>query len=281
VTYVQAAEKRNLEDWAAFLGHAEIPVLARTGLDLAELRKDEELLSARNVSRVVLRDPLMTVKLLHYLQRHRHKRQSAEVIQVEQAVLMLGMDPFYNNIHTQPTVETLLQGHPDALQNLTRVIQRAQRAANYAIEWAIRLNDMHFDEVYIAALLHDLAELLLWCFAPQDMILIHDAQLNDKSLRSRAAQEMVLGFPISDLQLLLSREWSLPSLLSSLMDDAHAQQARVRNVVLAVNLARHSANGWDDAALPDDYAEIGDLLHLPVEQVITYLRPVQTGTNSL
>ncbi len=278
---MQSAEKRNLEDWATFLGHVEIPVLARTGQDLAELRKNEELLSARNVSRVVLRDPLMTVKLLHYLQKHRHKRQSAEVIQVEQAVLMLGMDPFYDKIHTQATVETLLQEHPEALQNLVRVIQRAQRAANYAIEWAIRLNDMHFDEVYIAALLHDLAELLLWCFAPQDMILIHDAQLNNRSLRSRAAQEMVLGFPISDLQLLLSREWSLPSLLSALMDDAHGQQVRVRNVVLAVNLARHSANGWDDAALPDDYAEIGDLLHLPVEQVITYLRPIQTGTNSL
>jgi HD-like signal output (HDOD) protein len=276
---MQAAEKRSLEDWAAFLGHAEIPVLARTGQDLAELRKDEELLSARNVSRVVLRDPLMTVKLLHYLQRHRHKRQSAEVIQVEQAVLMLGMDPFYNNVHPQPTVETLLQEHPEALENLMRVIQRAQRAANYAIEWAIRLNDMHFDEVYIAALLHDLAELLLWCFTPQDMLLIHGAQQNDKSLRSRAAQEMILGFPLSDLQLLITQEWSLPRLLSSLMDDAQSQLVRVRNVVLAVNLARHSANGWDDAALPDDYADISHLLHLPVEQVIASLRPVQTGAN--
>ena len=275
-----AAEKRSLEGWAAFLGHADIPVLARTGQDLAELRRDEELLSARNVARVVLRDPLMTVKLLYYLQRHRHKRQSAEVIQVEQAVLMLGMDPFYNNVHPEPTVEALLQGHPEALDNLKRVIQRAQRAANYAIEWAIRLNDMHFDEVYIAALLHDLAELLLWCFAPQDMLLIHDAQQNDKTLRSRTAQETVLGFPIAELQLRLTQEWALPTLLSSLMDDAQAQQVRVRNVILAVNLARHSANGWDDAALPDDYTEIGQLLHIPVEQVIANVRPVQTGANS-
>ena len=37
-----------------------------------------------------------------------------------------------------------------------------------------------------------------------------------------------------------------------LTDDEHAAQPRVRNVLLAVNLARHSANGWDDAALPDD-----------------------------
>ncbi len=272
---MQTAEKRSLQDWATFLGHAEIPVLARTAQDLADLRKNEELLSARNVSRVVLRDPLMTVKLLHYLQQHKHKRQSAEVIQVEQAVLMLGMDPFYNNVHPQPAIETLLEGQPEALENLMRVIQRAQRAANYAVEWAIRLNDMHFDEVYIAALLHDLAEFLLWCFAPEDMLQIRNAQQNDKSLRSRAAQEMVLGFHISALQLLLAQQWSLPTLLASLMDDAHAQQVRVRNVVLAVNLARHSANGWDDAALPDDYQEISELLHLPVAQVIATLRPAE------
>ncbi len=275
---MQGAEKRNLQGWVAFLGHAEIPVLARTGQDLADLRKDEELLSARNVSRVVLRDPMLTAKLLHYLQQHKHKCQSTEVILVEQAILMLGMDPIYNNVHPHPAVETLLEGHPEALDNLMRLVKRSQRAANYAIEWAVRLNDMHFDEVYIAALLHDLAEFLLWCFAPQDMLLIHSAQLRDKSLRSRVAQETVLGFPISDLQLLLAQEWSLPKLLLTLMDDAHAHQIRVRNVVLAVNLARHSANSWDDAALPDDYRDISELLHLPVEQVMAMLHP-ESGAN--
>ena len=43
----------------------------------------------------------------------------------------------------------------------------------------------------------------------------------------------------------------------------------VRNVILAVNLARHSANGWDDAALPDDYDEIGRLLHLNSDDIKT------------
>ena len=52
------------------------------------------------------------------------------------------------------------------------------------------------------------------------------------------------------------------------MDDANANQPRVRNVQLAVNLARHSANGWDDAALPDDYKDIGELLRTSAEQVM-------------
>jgi hypothetical protein len=41
----------------------------------------------------------------------------------------------------------------------------------------------------------------------------------------------------------------------------------VRIVSLAVNLARHSAQGWDDAALPDDYRDIGDLLRMDTERL--------------
>ncbi len=41
----------------------------------------------------------------------------------------------------------------------------------------------------------------------------------------------------------------------------------MRNVTLAVNLARHSATGWDDAALPVDYRDIGELLRIDPERV--------------
>jgi hypothetical protein len=49
------------------------------------------------------------------------------------------------------------------------------------------------------------------------------------------------------------------------MNPENAEHPRVRNVKLAVDLARHSANGWDDAALPDDYTAIAELLHLNVD----------------
>jgi len=37
---------------------------------------------------------------------------------------------------------------------------------------------------------------------------------------------------------------------------------------LAVNFARHSANGWDDAALPDDYRDIAELLRVDTVKVM-------------
>jgi hypothetical protein len=53
-----------------------------------------------------------------------------------------------------------------------------------------------------------------------------------------------------ELQHELAIKWKLPWLLITLIDDHHSKLQRVRNVILAVNLARHSAIGWNDAALP-------------------------------
>lgn len=265
---MQAQAARSLEEWVAFLSQAEIPVLKQTARDLTALHADAENISARGVSEVIARDPMMTVKLLRYLQQNKHRKQVHEVLEIEQALLMMGVEAFFRKLPPKPLMDELLRGHMAALVCLLRVVHRSQRAAAYAFDWAVRLRDLHFEEVRIAALLHDLAEMLMWCFAPAEMLKIHTMQQQDKGLRSYDAQEQVLGFPLVELQLILAREWSLPQLLLTLMDEEWAGHERVRNVIFAVNLSRHSANGWDDAALPDDYKDIGALLKLPPEEVM-------------
>jgi hypothetical protein len=79
-------------------------------------------------------------------------------------------------------------------------------------------------------------------------------------MRSEAAQRAVLGFPMIALQLELAHAWQLPELLCRLMDERHASTPRTLNVSLALAVARHSANGWDDPALPEDFVAIGRLL---------------------
>ena len=262
-----------LAGWVAFLSQADIPVLKQTARELDALRQDANTLSARGVADAIAADPMLTVKLLRYLQQHKRRSQTSEVVQVEQALLMLGVEAFYTKVPASPNVQDTMQGQTPALIELLHVVHRSHRASEYAREWAICLNDMHYEEVRIAALLHDLAEMLLWCYAPQDMLKIHALQQQDKTLRSRVAQERVLGFNLPDLQKMLVKEWNLPQLLLELMDDGNAGKPRVRNVTLAVNLARHSANGWNDAALPDDYRDIGALLRIPPAEAMELVVP--------
>lgn len=264
-------ELQGLDQWLSFLTEVEIPVLKQTARELAALHEDQNKLSARGVAQVIAGDPMMTVKLLRYLQNHKHRSQQSEVVQVEQALIMMGVEAFFIKIPSQTLVQDALKGNMEALIQLLHVLHRAHRASEYAYDWAVRMSDMHFEEVRIAALLHDLAEMLMWCFAPKEMLKIRAMQQQDKTLRTKVAQEQVLGFNLLDMQKQLVKKWELPELLLNLMDDACSNQARVRNVVLAVNLARHSANGWDDAALPDDYRDIAELLRVKPEQVMVML----------
>lgn len=262
--------QRKLSDWVSFLTKAEIPVLKHTARNLEILRKDELHLNARRFAQAVKNDPLMSVKLLRFMQAHKHRSQEHEVMEVEQIVMMLGFETTFKRVAAKPLVEEVLgRDNMSALVYLLKTAHRAQIASNYAFDWAVRLHDLHFEEIRTAALLHDIAEILMWCFSPKEMLMIRKSQQQDKKLRSTVAQEKVLGFSLHHLQLELAEKWRLPELLVTLMDDEHAQQQRVRNVVLAVNLARHSANGWDDAALPDDYEGIAKLLHLDVGDVMT------------
>jgi HD-like signal output (HDOD) protein len=265
------SEVRGLDYWVAILTRADLPVLKQTARELTELRENEDKLSAQAVAEVIARDPIMTVKLLRYLQQHKHKIQTTEVIQVEQALLMMGIETVFSKVRPEPLVEDVFKPNMAALPHMLRVVHRSHRASEYARDWAVHLRDMHYEEVRIAALLHDIAEILMWWCAPQDMLEIQSIQEKDRTLRSRHVQERVLGFQLFHLQRELAQQWGLPHLLLTLMNDSVADHPRVHNVVLAANLARHSAKGWNDEALPDDYKEISELLHIPVEEVITMI----------
>lgn len=251
-----------MEGWVAYLNAAEIPILRQTARRLDEARQNVDRINGRDIASIVLQDPLLAVRVLAYIQPFRGKHLRSDITTIGNAIMMLGVEPFFRRFESPITIESLLKNEPQALLGVLHVIRRVQRASRYAHDWAFERHDMNTEEVALAALLHDLAEILLWCFAPRLAIEIRALQSADKTLRSATAQQQVLGIHLFDLQLALCDAWQLPELLKTLMDDANAELPRVRNVVLAVNLARHSANDWTNPALPDDFYAIEKLMHI-------------------
>ncbi len=261
----------DLDAWVRFFSSAEIPILRKTARRLEEARQNSDRVNGRDIAAIVLQDPLMAIRVLAYIHPFRGKHLRSDITTIANAVMMLGIEPFFTHFESPATIETTLKDEPQALLGVLQVIRRVQRASTYAHDWAFERYDLNIEEVALAALLHDLAEILLWCFAPRQAIEIRDLHLADKTLRSATAQQQVLGFPLFDLQRALCTAWHLPELLSTLMDDDNAFQPRVRNVILAVNLARHSSNDWTDAALPDDFSAIEKLLHIKRETLLSRL----------
>lgn len=261
----------DLEAWLAFFGQAQIPVLRHTMQELERLRENAENVNGRIIAGVILHDPLMTLRVLHYIEENRRKRQTTDITTIERALMMIGIEPFFRDFQELPLVEEQLKGHPKALLGLLKVINRARKASQWAREWAMVRHDLDVDEITVATLLHDVAEILMWCFAPNLALDVRNRQAADRTLRSSTAQAEVYQVQLLDLQTQLSRLWHLPELLLTLMDHAKADSPRVKNVVLAVDLARHLANGWDDAALPDDFQAIEELLHISHDSLLRKL----------
>jgi len=257
-----AQQLETIEQWVAMLREADLPVLGRTVIELRRIQEDEDGATPQRVADAVLHDPFMTVKVLLYLQEHRGRRRNADITTIPHALMMLGMSPFFDHFGVQMALEDWLTNDAVSLNGTRGVMSRARHAALYARDWAQLRHDVDPEEVFVAALLHDMAEMLLWCYAPRLAREIVERQARDRTLRSDRVQREVIGFRLIDLQLAMVKAWHLPELLHVLIDEDHARNSRVTSVALATAVARHSAHGWDDAALPDDYEGIARLLNI-------------------
>jgi HD-like signal output (HDOD) protein len=260
-------ETPSLASWTEYFSYAvrdaNLPVLAETSEALEAMRLNEDKVDANLLGEVISADPLMTLKVQAYAASHRSKRLLTDTETVTAALVMMGINPFFREFGLQPTVEDHLADQPEALAGLQEVMQRAHRAATFALSFAVHRMDHDAPVVYQAALLHDFADMLMWCHAPALALQMRQAQQADASLRSSVVQEQVLGV-------------KLPELLVRCADDSHAEHPSVKSVALATRLARHTAHGWDNAAIPDDVAAIAELLNMSEPATLAWLREVDS-----
>ena len=268
----------SLAGWVALFDHASLPVLASTAQTLEELRVNEDGVDAHLIAEVFAADPLMTIKVLAHVAQMRAGRPGREGSDTEtllESLVMLGISPFFRAFGPQATVEDRLAGQPQALEGFERVLRRSRRAARFAMGFAVHRMDHDAPVIHDAALLHEFAELLLWLRAPALALEIQARQQADSSLRSAAVQRELLNVELAELEHALMLAWRLPRLLVQITDD-HALRStpQMRNVQLALRVARHSALCWDNPALPDDVREVAELLTIHPDAAERLLREI-------
>ena len=267
---------RDAGAWVSLWRHAEIPILQETAQQIEELRSHEDDVDARLLANVVSADPLMCLKLLAHVSTHRSSTRVTDTETATAALVMMGIGPFFRRFGPQPSVQDQLRDNPEALAGLLRVLARARRAACFALGFAVHRMDHDAEVIHEAALLHDFAEMLLWCHAPTLALQIAERQAADSTLRSAAAQREILNAELVDVQQGLMRAWRLPELLVRISDDHHANSAQVRNVLLAIRVSRHTTDGWNNPAVPDDVSDIAALLNLRAEPTLKLLRELDS-----
>lgn len=268
------APLKSLDAWTQHFRNAEIPIQASTAESLENLRLIEDDIDANRLGDMIASDPLMSLKVLACISGQRSRRILTDPETVTASLILLGISPFFQAFGPQPTIEDWLATQPEALTGLQSVMRRAYRAATFSLGFAVHRMDQDAAVIYQAALLHDFAEMLLWIHAPRLALTIRDAQEANATLRSSAIQQQVLNIELADLQQSLMKAWRLPQLLIQISDDKHVERGNVRNVMLAIKLARHSAHGWDNAGLPDDISDISQLLNLSPKATLQLIRNI-------
>ena len=259
---------RDVNAWAAAMHSLPIPVQAQTAMNVDALRAKEDAVDARLLSEALSADPLMTLALLRHVAAQRGSRSVTDAETVTEAVVLLGITPFFQAFQDLPTIEQRLVDQPQALQGLRAVLRRADRAARFALGFAVHRMDHDAAVIHEAALLHDFAEMLLWVHAPSLALEVQRRLQSDAGLRSVVAQRAVLRVSLPELQQTLMQRWHLPELLLQITSDEQATNSRqMRNVQLAIRVARHSSQGWHNPALPEDMSELGVLLNLSTPHV--------------
>ena len=248
--------------WSQTLGAVQVPVLRSTRDALAAWQQMPERADANSLAHTVLHDPLMTLRVLICVHQRLGSRLRTPVETVTAGIVMLGIEPFFTHLGDPPVLEDRLAHEPLALAGALQAIERAHRAARLAAAFAIQRQDEDAEVLHQAALLDNFAGLLLWCETPALARVIANRQQADATLRSADVQRAVLGVELAALQHALAAQWGLPDFLRSLSEPGQWARPGPRCVMLAVRIARHSQTGWDNAALPDDYAELGQLLNI-------------------
>ncbi|MBE7941550.1 MULTISPECIES: HDOD domain-containing protein [Ramlibacter] len=261
---MSASPSAALDAWARRLSALPLPVMHSTRRDIDSLRADPDRADAHLLADIVLRDPLMCAQLLAHAAGALSSRLSTPVETVTGALVLMGVEPFFRVFGELPVLDDALAAHPRGLEGAMAVIDRSHCAARIAAAIAIHRQDVDVELLHQAALLHDVVTVMAWCVEPVLCERMALRQRLDPALRTADVQREELGVTLHEVGRDLMARWQFAPALRRL-GEPHGNEPGPRTVALAVRIARHVAmpTGWHNPALPDDFAELGQLMNLP------------------
>ncbi|MBS1159010.1 MAG: hypothetical protein H6R15_1429 [Proteobacteria bacterium] len=244
-----------IDQWVEYLKDKETPVLPSTRQVLAELQEGGEErrdnLAARELVDIVYADPYLALKLLRRAEERRSRQLGHDTTTPLAAVLQTGFDELREIVASSPPDTATLPG-------CRACEQRAVLASTIARAWANRRADVSPDEVALAALLVDTAELLLWHFASE--MTDQETQVRDwnEFFWALMPRRSAIEFTFRQLTMALAQAWELPNLIVMLIKGTDTPRANIARLACAA--ARQIGHAPQPASLLAVLQEIAKVI---------------------
>lgn len=232
----------NLDSWLDRLNASSLPVFAQTVREVSNVAADRGS-SAKDLSEVVSKDAAMTARLIHIANSSLFNVQNRRVDSISSAVVMMGFDAVRDLAVSVSVLDHMLKGNPH--ERVGQTMAHAFHAAAHASALA-RASKTARDEVFVGALLREVGSMAFWGKGADQAEALHAALCSGESAKD--AEQRVLGFELSELNMRLAELWSLGDMARLSYDPKRLDEDGVACVVhgheLAAILEQH---GWDSA----------------------------------
>lgn len=243
-----------LQSWIDRLNQSELPALAAVVQDLQRLTEQQNA-SVQQLADVLLRDAALTSKVLRVGNSSYYNPSQETIKTISRAIVMIGFD----NVRLISLSVSLIDGLLDRAprQQLQELLARSFHAAVQARNIAGYVLTKHEEEVFIAALLHEVGELAFWGCGGEQADALGEA-LASSDTDHDAAVERVLGTSFRQLNLGLIKSWNIGELAGFAHSSANLRDPAVRSVSLGVRIGSAALNGWGCAQMESLVKELAE-----------------------
>ena len=257
---------QNAKQWISRWRSKPLAMLQQTRERLDRLRDAAGDPSPADLAKIVQSDPFLSYLLLKAVNNRQRGQFSSEVIGIENALKLVGVQRFLEQFGHLPLIEERFAPNSVEYSCLLQQIMIARQAAVLAWDLAVARLDLKPEEIYSAALLHNQA----WC-----QLALHEPQLiaawqpwhasplqNDPQV-----QQTVLHAPLMQVQELLMQGDNIPPSLLELIVPSAGSNPRSMIVNAAASVSRLSVSGWQHPQLQEQLVNVAQSLRRDDDEV--------------
>lgn len=188
----------------------DFPALSETVRTLNRLSASDER-STENLAAVIVRDFALTNKILKVVNSAYYAGFAGKVGTVSRAIVVLGIKPI-RALAASLILFEQLAGDRSA-ERVRALIGKSMFSALLARELAEDAGKAAAEEAFLAAMFHNLGELLVAFYLPEEDQAIMDAMAAD-GITAIQAQHKVLGVDFDHLGIAVGKTWNFPNTIT-------------------------------------------------------------------
>jgi len=257
-----------LQRWVNHLSQSELPIFKYSLVAITTITAREDT-SNNELSGAILKDINLTARILRLSNSYVYNPSGTRVNTVTNAVMLLGFNLVRDISISLAVIDTLLKGNKET--HVMKLMARTFHAAVQARAIAELKRDESPEEVFIAALLYNIGELIFCCVDTQSSEKLIDSRLLVTDDQYKKMQRDILGFTFNQLTEKLTNDWQLSSLLNETIHNKAHRNSRCQHISHGNAIAAAAEKGWQSPETINELTSLAKHLDKSLKEVTSFV----------